>query len=183
MLEKMLQRFLGGTVESNPRVLSNRSTREIMDTMERIGRELRAALYFYNERLFIASAITGVTEAGSPVVLTVDDTDDALGLAICDKLLEFDRHSPRGREAKLADWQSFTVSGAKTGKYFEANSIYFTIKTVNTAICLEARPRVSLRPEFHAGAQLSVGAEHERLGAAVRRLILAVKALRQASVL
>lgn len=172
--------FPGG-VKPKPRVLSDRSVRELIDARERVGRELRAALYLYDDKLFLVSAITEIVEAGAPIVLSTSDSDELLGLAICDKLLEFGAHAMGDlRARRVDDWKVFANSGAKTVKQFEARTYYVGVETQNSAIIMRAQPRLSLEPCFYAGAMLSNGADHEKIGWSARRLIASAKTLRDA---
>ncbi len=177
----MAEIFFPGGVKPKPRVLPDHSVRELIDARERAGQELRAALYLYDDKLFLVSAITGIVEVGAPITLNVSEPDDLLGLAICDKLLEFGMHTTGDlRDYRVDDWRVFTHSGAKTAKQFEARAYHVRVETRNTAIILRAQPRLSLEPDFYAGATLSNAADHEKIGGAVRRLIASAKVLRDA---
>jgi hypothetical protein len=43
----------------------------------------------YNEEKFIISSISGISEHGEPIVFDINVSDENLGQALCDKLLEF----------------------------------------------------------------------------------------------
>lgn len=166
------------------RVSPDRSAVEINDAKARLGKELRAVLYLYADRKYIVSSTSSIVETGAPTVLDLAAPDDQIGLAICDKLLDAWRHDPGNlREYSQDAWQVLRASGAKSGRQFEENSLYMNIETINSAISFQARYRRTLRPAFHAGAVLSNAAEHEEIGATVRRLVAAVKALREADIL
>ncbi len=169
---------------SNNRALPDHSVREITDTKSRIGGELRAALYLFEEKKLIVSAISGIVESGEPVVLDAGVEDEIIGLTVCDKLLEY---SPRNQQdlSKYTsdDWAVYKVSGAKTLKYFERESTYVAIGTLNSAIQIEASPRISNHPELKALCSISNGLSHAAIGEAIRRAINASRVLRDASVL
>ena len=102
------------------RALTDHSTRELLDTKQKLGSELRAALYLYNDDKFIVSSIAGIAEYGDPIVLDANTTDESLGLSLCDKLLEFKpRNDQDLSKAKLDDWAAYKASGAKSGKTFD----------------------------------------------------------------
>jgi hypothetical protein len=144
------------------RALPDRSVRELIDTKARLGKELRASGYLYEDKTFIFSAITGITECGPVLVHNISDSDEQLGTSICDKLLEFGLHDPGDpRECKPTDWIAYIASGAKSVKHFEAHALYFGFETVNSAIVYRAKPRLSLESSFYAGATLSNGHQHE----------------------
>lgn len=44
------------------RALPDHSAREIADTKQKLGAELRAALYLYDEKKFIVCSIAGIAE-------------------------------------------------------------------------------------------------------------------------
>ncbi|MZR62650.1 hypothetical protein [Alcanivorax sp. DP30] len=166
------------------RVLPDQSTREITDAKARLGTELRAALYLYNEDKFIVCSIAGISEFGDPVVLDANATDEALGLALCDKLLAFRMKNDQGlSKLKLDDWSAYKASGAKTGKAFEKKCIYVYVRTVNSAINIEAAPRISNEKELKALCSISNGRKHSEIGAAVRKAIGAATLLRNAGML
>lgn len=171
-------------MEKTSRVLPDHSAREILNLREKLGTELRASLYLYNEEKFIICAIAGFAEHGSPEVLDIDTSDDALGLALCDKLLEFKPEGEfSGASRKLTDWAAFKSSGAKTVKSFENNSVFVYVRTANTAIDMEAAPRVTLEKELKARYVLSNGSSHSEIGRAIRKVIKAANVLRQAKML
>ena len=166
------------------RVLPDQSTREIADAKTRLGTELRAAIYLYNEDKFIVCSIAGISEFGDPVVLDANVTDEELGLALCDKLLEFQSKTEQDlSKLKLDDWAAYKVSGAKTGKAFEQKCIYLYVRTVNSAINIEAAPRLSNERELRALCTISNGRKHSEVGAAIRKAISAATLLRDAGML
>ena len=149
---------------------------------KRLGTELRSCLYLYNEEKFIISSIAGISEYDEPIVLDVNVPDEELGLKVCNKLLEFQprNHKDISKDT-LEDWRSYKISGAKTGKAFESNSIYVHIQTVNSAIVITASPRVKNNQTLEA--QCSANADHLKVGAAIRLAIEASKILRHAGLL
>lgn len=166
------------------RILQDQSTRELTDTKKKLGTELRAALYLYNEDKFIVCSIAGIAEYGEPTVLDANASDEALGLALCDKLLAF---KPKNEQdlttLKQDDWAAFKASGAKTGKAFEQKSIYVYIRTANTAIEIEATPRLTNENELKALCSISNGRNHSEIGKAIRKATNAATLLRNAGVL
>jgi hypothetical protein len=166
------------------RVLVNQSTREIADKRKELNSELRASLYLYDDSKFIICTIAGNTEYGEPIVLDLNISDDELGKSICDKLLEFNpKNIARHTETKLSDWEAYNASGAKTGKAFENKSFYVYIRTINSAITIEARPRVTNEKDLSVLCTVSSGRLHVDIGAATRKAINAAKLLRKGGAL
>lgn len=166
------------------RVLPDQSTREIMDAKTRLNSELKAAVYMYNDEKFIICSIAGFSEHGEPIVLDINASDEELGLSLCDKLLEFKTSSARdASKDKLDDWAAFNVSGSKTGKAFESKSIFIYVRTVNTAINIEASPRITNYNSLKALNSISNGMRHSEIGSAIRKAIEASKVLRNAGML
>ena len=162
------------------RVLEYQSTREIADAMKRLKCGLRAAVYLYDESSFIICSISGNTEYGEPVVLAVDAENDPLGLAVCDALLAYQRDNPPDhRASKLTEWAAFGASGAKTVKAFENKSWFIYVQTINTAIRMEARPRISNNSDLVAAATTSTGSMHVGVGQLLRKAIAGARALRK----
>ena len=163
------------------RVLEGHSTRELTDAKSRSKAELRAAIYLYDDSVFILSAIAGNTEAGEAVVLDVDVSDDALGETVCDKLIEYEpKERPDRSSHPVRDWEAFKASGARSGRGFEERSFYGYVQTINTAIRIDVTPRKTNHPEISASCSLSNGQPHSSIGAAVRRAFSAAKILRKA---
>ncbi|MHA7000257.1 hypothetical protein [Aeromonas schubertii] len=166
------------------RALSDQSTRELIDTKKRLGVELRASLYLYDDVKFIVCSIAGIAEYGVPTVLDMNTSDESLGLALCEKLLDFKPNNERNlTNLKLDDWAAYKASGAKTGKAFEQKSIYAHIITVNSAIEIEAAPRITNEKELKALCSISNGRKHSEIGTAIRKAINAAILLRKAGVL
>ena len=166
------------------RVLPDRSTRELTDCRERFRTELCASIYLYKDEKFIVCSIAGNTEQREPTVLEVSESDEILGLTLCDKLLEFQpREDPNRPGLKLEDWAAYVVSGAKSGRAFESNSIFVYVATINTAIRIEAAPRVTNERELKALCTVTNGQSHSEIGAAVRKAIKAAQLLRSAGAL
>jgi hypothetical protein len=178
----MLRDIFGKKISG--RVLDNQSTREIADTRKRLKSELRASLYLYDDSIFIVCAIAGSAEHGEPAVLSVDTSDDELGITVCDKLLAFNpRELARREDLSLSKWRAYNVSGAKSAKAFERHSFYAYISTVNAAITIDARPRITNEKDLSALCAVSTGQRHSEIGEAVRKAINASKVLREAGVL
>lgn len=167
--------------KKNGRALPDRSIAEIAEAKERLNSELRAAMYLYDNEKFIVCSITGITEYGEPIVLDVDTSDENLGKALCDKLLDFSPKCLDGSNYTLSDWKAFKASGAKTARKFENKSVYIYVTTVNAAIIIEAAPRTS--NEKNLKARCSTTGKHVQVGADIRKAIKASKALRDAGML
>ncbi len=179
----MFERLLGKS-HTLKRVLPDYSVREITDAKSRIGSELRVALYLFEEKKFFVSAISGIAECGDPSALDAIVDDEILGLTVCDKLLEYSPKNKRDlSKYTLEDWAVYKVSGAKTSKYFEHESIYVSIYTLNSALQIEARPHISNVPELTALCSISNASSHSAIGEAIRRAINASRVLRDAGVL
>lgn len=167
-----------------PRVAPERSTREITDAKKRLRSELRAAAYFYNDEKFIVCSIANITEYGEPIVLEANASEQQLGVALCDKLLQYQANDNRKQsKSKLEDWAAFKASGAKSGRAFEQNSIYVYVTTINTAINIDAAPRVSNEQDLQARCVVSNGRTHSEIGMALRKAIKAAMVLRNAGML
>lgn len=159
-----------------PRSLMDR--RESLNEMLRYRQqiELRVALYAYGEDCFLISATTGIAEAGAPVKLQFTAADSDLGHAIYDLLLQCYAHPNDVADGSLKNWAVFAASGAKTGKAFESKCTYVTVKTINTAIVLEAVRR-SPPSDIYVGQQLSITGDPAFLGSAVKKLVATLRIL------
>lgn len=158
------------------RTLPEGSWVEIAEQKERLNAELRARAYFYEKKGYIVSAVSGSVETGEPTILPPDVGNADLGCCICDRLLEFDPRSPNMRYMKVTDWRAYRVSGAKSAKSFEANSWMICVDTINTAIMVTARPRLSLYSEICVQGLAIL--RHEDVGAVVRKTLKAAMVLR-----
>ena len=166
------------------RVNPERSTRELMDARKRNCCELRASVYLYRNTKFIICCIADIAEYGEPIVLSADVPDEQLGVAVCDQLLNYKpRSNRRPSKSTLDDWAAFKASGAKSGRVFEADCMFVYITTVNTAILIDATPRVSNERDLAARCSISNGYIHAEIGAAVRKSIRAAGVLRDAGML
>jgi hypothetical protein len=85
------------------------------------------------------------------------------------------------RDMKLTDWPAYQASGAKSVKSFEANSWMIEVDTINTAIVITARPRLSLYSEI--SVQGAANPRHEDLGAVIRKTLKAAMVLRANAVI
>ena len=167
--------------QEQERVLAGHSTRELTDAKQRCKCELRAAIYLYDDSVFILSAIAGNTEFGEAVVLDIDVSDESLGETVCDKLIEYEPDErPNKSSHPIRDWEAFKASGARSGRGFEERSFYGYVQTINTAIRIDVTPRKTNHPEISASCSLSNGQPHSSIGAAVRRAFAAAKILRKA---
>lgn len=165
------------------RVAPERSTRELMDTRKRLRSELRASIYRYKNK-FILCSIAGNTEYGEPLLLATEVSDEQLGLALCDQLLRYRSTEIRNRsKSTLSNWAAFKTSGANSARSFEEHAMFVYVKTINTAIIIEAAPRVSNEKELVAQCSVSNGRVHAEIGAAVRKAIKAAEVLRDAGML
>ena len=163
------------------RVLPGHSTRELTDVAKKARSELRAAMYLYNDSVFIVSAIAGNTEYGEPEILDVDVSDEALGEAVCDQLLQFRVNELADPPSHLLqDWAVFRVSGARSGRAFNEASFYGFVQTINTSIRVDVSPRQSNHPELAVSAYFPNGWSHQAMGASIRRAFDGVRTLRAA---
>jgi hypothetical protein len=181
-LPRFLQSAIAKPVDPEPavRATPDASYVEIAAHRAKVGRELEAVLYLY-EDVFIVSSVSGIAETGEPTVLLVTTSDEALGRCVCDHLLQFELDTPSNlRDAKLADWRAYVASGAKSRNAFEAHAWYVSVSTAETALVVEARPRLSLHDEIAAKAWATP--EHRRLGAVLRRAVRAAQTLRDAGI-
>jgi hypothetical protein len=177
MLDKLFERH------KKSRVASDRSTRELVDARKRNRSELRASIYRYKDK-FILCSVAGNTEYGEPLVLATDASDEQLGLALCDQLLQYTTKGNRDRpKSSLSDWEAYKASGAKSARSFEENAMFVYVTTVNTAINIQAAPRVSNEQELVAQCSISNGRTHAEMGATVRKAIKAAEVLRDAGML
>ena len=143
---------------------------EIANKTSRLDTELHARLYFYAKKGFIVSAVSGIAETGEATILPADVSDSDLGRCVCDRLLEFNPESPANmRDHTLRDWPAYQASGAKSAKSFEAESWMIMVDTINTAIIITARPRLTLHAEI--SVQGSASPMHENVGAAIRKAL------------
>jgi hypothetical protein len=165
------------------RALSGHSSREIADKKQELGCELRAIIYFYDEQKFIISAVAGISEYGRPTIIDDADSDEAIGLAVCDKLLEFKQRTEKlSFKPKSDGYGTYNSSGAKTRKSFELKSICISVSTVNISIQFKAAHRVSNEKSLKAACSNSNG-NHSEIGAEIRKSIQATKVLRNAGML
>lgn len=166
------------------RVSPERSTHELMDARKRNRCELRASVYLYRNTKFIICCVADIAEYGEPIVLGADVPDEQLGVAVCDQLLNYkSRSKTRPSKWTLDDWAAYKASGAKSGRAFEADCMFAYITTVNTAILIDAAPRVSNERDLAARCSIPNGYIHAQIGAAVRKAIRAAGVLRDAGML
>ncbi|WP_417705780.1 hypothetical protein [Rheinheimera aquimaris] len=166
------------------KVLHEHAAKEINDLKKTLGTELKASLYLYKEEKFIICSIAGFAEYGEPTVLDVNAADAAIGLAVYDKLLKFKAKSIELRPSgKLEDWPAYKASGAKTGNFFESNSIFVYFRTFNTVINMDAAPRISLEKSLKAHCSIPNGISHLEIGREIRKVIKAANVLRQAKMM
>jgi hypothetical protein len=153
----------------------------IMARRRKVGQELAAGLYLYDDRLFVCP-MQWIAETGEPDVLPTTIDDETLGRSICDRLACFDpggTHDLRGH--KKTDWPAWRASGAETVKSFEQSAYRVDIRTIGTLIAFEAAPLTTL----HSGVcvRAVVSPLHGEVGAAAQRALRGVQALREANIL
>lgn len=155
---------------------------EIASRKKRLREELRARAYLYEKVGFIICTVSGIAETGEPTIVPADVANAELGRTVCDHLLCFDPKSPNNmRGMKLTDWPAYQASGAKSVKSFESNSWMIHVATVNTAIDIEAAPRLSLHSEIRVRGVTTPS--HEAIGATIRKTLAAAMVLRDNSVI
>ncbi|MBX3628175.1 MAG: hypothetical protein KF892_24405 [Rhizobacter sp.] len=139
--------------------------------------ELRVAVYAYAQEAYIVSATTGFSEAGAPVKVPFAGADEELGRTVRKLLLQTHMHpAPSHREAKLSDWAAYVLSGAKTGRAFEEKSVYLSVDTRNTALCIRAQQRRPPSP-IYVGHDHSFNVDSEELGKSIQNLVSIVRLL------
>lgn len=164
------------------RVTPDGSWVEIANIKERLKSELKARAYFYEKVGFIICTVSGIIKTGEPSIVPPDVANSELGRSVCDHLLCFNPKMPDDVGAmKPTDWQAYQASGAKSVKSFESNSWMIYADTVNTAIVVEAAPRLSRHSEVAVRAVATPS--HEDVGAAIRKTLTAAKVLRDNSII
>jgi hypothetical protein len=151
---------------------------ELGKQRKKLGCELKARFYLYNNAKFIVCSVAGISETGEPTVLPLDVSDSDLGRCVCDHLLQFNPKSPEYRRGeKRSDWPAYEISGAKSMRRFEEKSLMVRFETINLVIRIDAAPRNSLWREISAhGVEHP---DHEKLGRTIRRTIKAARILRE----
>jgi hypothetical protein len=141
--------------------------------------ELQASLYIFNGELILVSATTMIAETGAPIILPISATDEVIGAAIIDKLLECCAVPYEAAvERKASEWPCYVSSGAKSIRSFEENSIRMRIETINSAIRIEGKPATTNKNLF-VGASHSLGVSAEELGGNIRLLFETISRLRE----
>lgn len=151
-----------------------------------VYQELRAVLYLYHAKIFV-TATTSIMECGEVINLDfLNASDEEIGNAIYDKLLEYYSISPdilNKTIMKPSDWPVFKASKAKTLKEFRANAIRFEIKTINSALLIQCKYVESTNQGEHVGAYISLGPEATELGRKIRKLAAMLSKLREMEML
>jgi len=161
------------------RGLANRRDLIVKVLKRAYQKELRASLYIFNNELILISATTLIAETGSPKSLSLAASNEEIGIAVIDKLLECCAVPYETAVAKKpSEWPCYVSSGAKSIRAFEEKSIHMRIETISTAIQIKARP-VTTNKNLFVGATHSLGCEAEELGESVRLLSEAVLRLRK----
>lgn len=161
--------------------IPSHSHKEINARKHDLGGELKARFYFYDQRMFIVSAVSWLAEVGQPAVLPAEVDDTALGKCVCDHLAMYETIPHDNTRNKVSDWGAFRVSGARSARTFEERSFMLSAETMNSAILIEARPRLSLHTELAVCG--SGDASHENLGNVIRRTLTAAMELRKAGII
>ena len=175
MFGKLFDRQPGGPAAPG------RSTYELYKARRKQRSELRAAIYLYDQRLFILSAVAGIGEIGEPVLLDVDVGDEVLGKTLCDCLLAYSAKDKRvSEDFSMEKWRAYKASGAQSAKSFENNAFFLYARTQHGTLMLDARPRISNHFELCATSSIAEAALHMEIGATVRRTFSAAMALRDA---
>ncbi len=173
--------------ESLSTVLYDRSARGLANRRElmvkvlkgKYQNELRAYLYVFNNELILMSATTLIAETGIPIALPISATDEEIGTAAVDKLLEccaVPYETTVGK--KPSEWPCYVSSGAKSIRSFKENSIRMSVETINSAIRIEAKP-VNSNKNLFVGASHSLGCSPAELGESIRLLFETVSRLRE----
>lgn len=150
------------------------------------GGELRAHIYCHAGQRFLLTSVMSapgyaMLETGDPTVLAADVSDAELGRSLCDHLLRYEaRQPPIDRDAKKTDWAVYRASGDGSVTGFETRSVKVAVATANLVVEMEAAPLRSLHGEICVKA--TTGPDHALLGAALRRALRAVDALRRAEI-
>ena len=153
--------------------------RKLTEKRDKLGTELKASVYLYDGSRFIVSAISGLTEHGTPEVLDIRASDEVLGCAVLAALDRFDTTIIDASKQTLADWPAYQASGAKSGRAFERDSMYVRVRTRRSAIVFNAGPRISNHSDLTASVTCSLGATDQAIGAALRKALAAATALRE----
>ena len=148
--------------------------------LQRLG-ALRASVYLYREERFFLSAVQDFNEYLEPLELPADVDDATLGEALVDRLRAFDPISPL-KVGGMKDWRVLQVSKARSGRAFNAQAWFVHVETQSNGLVFRACPRDSRHASLHACIELSINATTAQMGATIRTLLQAVRALRAAEV-
>ena len=160
-----------------PRCLMDR--RQALQELRRPAQplQLRAQIYAFGTESLLVCATTSISEAGEVAKLAASVSDEALGLAVLDQLLQCCAHPmPNMREAKATTWPAFIASGAKTVRAFEHASTSVSVETAGMGLKVEGR-RHAPPSETYVGRLRSITGNPLELGAAVREVIKIVRLL------
>ena len=160
-----------------PRCLMDR--REALRDLRRpaIPLQLRATVYAFGADSFIVCATTSIAETGDVIRLPASVSNEALGLAALDQLLQCCAHPmPNLTEVKATTWPAFIASGAKTVRAFEQASTSVSIETAGMGIAVEGR-RHAPRSQMYVGRTQPITGDPEELGEAVRAVVTTVRLL------
>ena len=159
-----------------PRCLADR--RDALNELlhSKLWIELRVAIYAYANDCWLLSATSGISEAGEPVRLSYDASNNDLGNEILDLLLRCYAHPVASSDGSLEHWAVFRASGAKSGRSFERASTYVSIRTMNSGIVINANRRQP-PSELYVGQTLSITPDPEELGRAVKKVVDTVRLL------
>jgi hypothetical protein len=166
------------------RVIADASFREILDRKKRVGRDLHARAYFFDQKSeFIISAVSGGYEIGSPTILPETATDEELGRIVCDHLLRFDTNTPSGLNLrKITEWPAFVASGARSVTSFQSHSWGFSIDTIgDNSVRVDVSPLKTLQPEITVSG--NARPKHVDVGSDAKRALAGAIALRKSGVI
>lgn len=150
------------------------------ETLHRLAERhgvLRASLYLYREERFFLSAVQDFNEYLEPVELAAEVDDAALGEALVERLRAFDPASPTDCGG-MRDWRVLQVSKARSARAFNAQALFVHVATRNSALEFRACPRDATDDALYAGGELGLHATPAEIGATIRKLLRAVRALR-----
>ena len=140
--------------------------------------EATARMYEYDSRFFVCS-VQWIAETESLTELDASSDDKAIGEAVLRHLAEYSPDQLDLRNDKATDWPAFKTSGARSIKAFERKLWHMDLATMNSAILVWARPRLTLNDNGLSAYATGNRNIPESVGAAVRSALGAAKLLRQ----
>ena len=170
------------------RVSPGRSDREVVAVRDHVGHEIGSTLYFFAQRRVLAASLTGtpgnvVAELSNPLVESEPVSNERLGYVAFQSLLSYRSEPvPNLRDFKRTDWVTYRASGAKSVRAFEASSTRVSIATDRDDLRIEAQHQLTDESCFSVRGSVGIDAEHEELGALLRKLVAEARAARDAGV-